>query len=68
MLVALLFWTYAQRITSSWRIEAACWPDVAFRVICAQVVPDHVTMRLGSGPGRRGPATGRRKRRWSWRR
>src|SRR6266516_3474384 len=35
MLVALLLWAYAQGVTSSRRIEAACWSDVAFRVICA---------------------------------
>jgi transposase len=44
MLVALLVWAYAQGVTSSRRIEAACWSDVAFRVICAGDVPDHVTI------------------------
>jgi transposase len=44
MLVALLMWAYAQGVTSSRRIEAACWQDVAFRVICAGDVPDHVTV------------------------
>jgi transposase len=44
MMVALLVWAYAQGITSSRRIEAACWQDVAFRVICAGDVPDHVTI------------------------
>jgi hypothetical protein len=37
MLVTLLMWAYAQGVTSSRRIEAACWQDVAFRVICAGV-------------------------------
>jgi transposase len=44
MLVTLLFWAYAQGVTSSRRIEAACWSDVAFRVICAGDAPDHVTI------------------------
>jgi transposase len=44
MLVALLMWAYAQGVTSSRRIEAACWQDVAFRVICAGKAPDHVTI------------------------
>jgi transposase len=44
MMVALLVWAYAQGVTSSRRIEAACWHDVAFRVICAGDVPDHVTI------------------------
>jgi transposase len=44
MLVALLMWAYAQGVTSSRRIEAACWQDVAFRVICAGNAPDHVTI------------------------
>jgi transposase len=44
MLVTLLIWAYAQGVTSSRRIEAACWTDVAFRVICAGDVPDHVTI------------------------
>lgn len=52
MLVALLVWAYASGVTSSRRIEAACWQDVAFRVICAGDVPDHVTIarfRAASG-------------------
>jgi transposase len=44
MLVTLLMWAYAQGVTSSRRIEAACWQDVAFRVICAGNAPDHVTI------------------------
>lgn len=44
MLVALLMWAYANGVTSSRRIEVACWQDVAFRVICAGDVPDHVTI------------------------
>jgi transposase len=44
MLVTLLMWAYAQGVTSSRRIETACWQDVSFRVICAGDVPDHVTI------------------------
>ena len=44
MLVTLLIWAYASGVTSSRRIEAACHTDVAFRVICAGDVPDHVTI------------------------
>ena len=43
MLVTVLVWAYAQGVTSSRRIEAACLADVAFRVICAGNLPDHVT-------------------------
>jgi transposase len=53
MLTALLVWAYANRVTSSRRIEALCATDVAFRVICAGQVPDHVTIarfRAGLGP------------------
>ena len=44
MLVTLLMWAYANGVTSSRRIEAACWQDVSFRVICAGDAPDHVTI------------------------
>jgi transposase len=44
MLVTLLIWAYANKVTSSRRIEALCRTDVAFRVICAGDVPDHVTV------------------------
>ena len=53
MLLTLLVWAYANRVTSSRRIEALCGTDVAFRVICAGDVPDHVTIarfRAGLGP------------------
>jgi transposase len=52
MLAALLIWAYACGVTSSRKIEAACRQDVAFRVICAGDVPDHVTIarfRAASG-------------------
>jgi hypothetical protein len=53
MLVTLLIWAYACGVTSSRRIEASCHTDVAFRVICAGDVPDHVTIARfrGSLPG-----------------
>ncbi len=44
MLLTLLVWAYAHKVTSSRRIEELCHTDVAFRVICAQDVPDHVTI------------------------
>jgi transposase len=44
MLVTVLVWAYAHRITSSRRIEELCRTDVAFRVICAGNLPDHVTV------------------------
>jgi transposase len=44
MLVTLLVWAYANGITSSRRIERLCQQDVAFRVVCAGHVPDHVTI------------------------
>jgi transposase len=44
MLVAVLVWAYAHRVTSSRRIEALCGTDVAFRVICGGNLPDHATI------------------------
>jgi transposase len=44
MLAALLVWAYANRVTSSRRIERLCGQDVAFRVICGGCLPDHVTV------------------------
>ena len=44
MLVTLLVWSYANGVTSSRRIERLCGQDVAFRVICAGHLPDHVTV------------------------
>jgi transposase len=44
MLLALLVYGYARGVRSSRRIERACTEDVAFRVICAQDVPDHATI------------------------
>src|SRR5215469_3470026 len=44
MMVTLLIWAYANGVTSSRRIERLCARDVAFRVICAGNLPDHVTV------------------------
>jgi transposase len=44
MLVSVLVWAYAHRVTSSRRIEALCGTDVAFRVICGGNLPDHATI------------------------
>src|SRR5215470_6569855 len=44
MLLALLIYGYAVGVRSSRRIERACTEDVAFRVVCAQDVPDHATI------------------------
>jgi transposase len=44
MLLTLLVWAYANGVTSSRRIERSCQQDVAFRVICAGQLPDHVTV------------------------
>jgi transposase len=43
MLVTVLVWAYAHKVTSSREIEGLCRTDVAFRVICAGNLPDHVT-------------------------
>ncbi len=43
MLVTVLVWAYAHRVTSSREIERLCRTDVAFRVIGAGNLPDHVT-------------------------
>lgn len=44
LLLALLVYGYAVGERSSRRIERLCGTDVAFRVICAQDVPDHTTI------------------------
>src|SRR2546428_185000 len=44
MLLALLIYGYAVGERSSRRIQRLCGTDVAFRVICAQDVPDHSTI------------------------
>src|SRR3954447_5074931 len=44
MMVTLLVYAYARGQRSSRRIERSCVEDVAFRVIAANVVPDHTTI------------------------
>jgi transposase len=44
MLLTLLVYAYAGGVRSSRRIERLCEQDVAFRFICAQDAPDHVTL------------------------
>ena len=44
VLLALLIYGYAVGERSSRQIERLCEVDVAFRVICAQDVPDHTTI------------------------
>jgi transposase len=44
MMLTLLVYAYARGVTSSRQIERLCWDDVAFRVICAEDVPDHTTI------------------------
>jgi transposase len=44
MLLALLVYGYCCGVRSSRQIEQRCTTDVAFRVLCAQDVPDHCTI------------------------
>jgi transposase len=44
MMVALLLYAYAIGERSARKIERRCAEDVAFRVICANRVPDHATI------------------------
>ena len=44
MMVTLLVYAYSMGVVSSRRIELACQSDVAFRVITANVQPDHTTI------------------------
>jgi transposase len=44
MLLALLIYAYCQGVRSSRQIQQRCLTDVAFRVLCAQDVPDHTTL------------------------
>jgi transposase len=44
MMLALLLYAYCTAVRSSRRIERLCQVDVAFRVVCAQDVPDHSTI------------------------
>jgi transposase len=44
MLLAVLIYSYCTKVRSSRQIERLCETDVAFRVICANRVPDHTTI------------------------
>lgn len=44
MMVGLLLYAYARGVRSSRAIEQRCVEDIAFRVIAANLVPDHVTI------------------------
>lgn len=44
MLLGVLFYASTQGIRSSRQIERACSEDVAFRVLCAQDVPDYTVL------------------------
>lgn len=44
MMVGLLIYAYAVGQRSSRQIERSCHVDVAFRIACAQDVPDHATI------------------------
>jgi transposase len=44
MMVALLLYAYATEQRSARAIECHCRQDVAYRVICANRVPDHATI------------------------
>lgn len=44
MLLALLIYSYCTKVRSSRQIERLCETDVAFRVVCANRVPDHSTI------------------------
>ena len=57
LLLALLVYGYATGQRSSRRIEDLCHTDVAYRVLCAQDVPDHSTIaRFPAIPGRGRPS------------
>jgi transposase len=44
MLLGLLIYAYCHGVRSSRQVERLCRTDVAFRVLCAQDVPDHATI------------------------
>jgi transposase len=44
MMVAIVLYAYAKGQRSSWGIERGCVEDVAYRVIAANLAPDHVTI------------------------
>ena len=44
MMVALLVYAYARGVRSAREIERRCVEDVAYRLICANLCPDHATI------------------------
>ena len=44
MMLALILYGYCCGVRFSRRLEAACWTDAAFRVICGGLEPDHATI------------------------
>jgi transposase len=44
MLLGLLIYAYCHGVRSSRQVERLCHTDVAFRVLCAQDIPDHATI------------------------
>jgi transposase len=44
MLLGLLIYAYCHGVRSSRQVERLCHTDIAFRVLCAQDVPDHATL------------------------
>lgn len=44
MMLALLIYAYCRGVRSSRRIESLCRSDLAYRVICANLVPDHIAI------------------------
>ncbi len=44
MLLGLLMYAYCRGVRSSRQVERLCGTDAAFRVLCAQDVPDHSTI------------------------
>jgi transposase len=44
VMVGLMLYAYSQGVRSSRVIERRCVEDVAFRVICANLLPDHATI------------------------
>ena len=44
MLLGLLIYAYCRGVRSSRQIERLCVTDIAYRVLCAQDVPDHCTI------------------------
>ena len=44
VLLGLLIYAYCHGVRSSRQVERLCHTDIAFRVLCAQDVPDHATI------------------------